>query len=179
MKTKCFLTAILLGFAMAVSAQVQVFTSNEGHGAICREKKLFLMEAGDETAIWNIVNYKKAGNKETFTLTPKAEADVTYSCVLTLNGDAPTALTMSSKQGGKKSLKLEVTDDDHLNNYYRGECGYARVSAPAVGSSRSGGVTTPSDLKESGTKSAADKVGDAAKNAFGKVKGLFKKKDKK
>lgn len=177
MRTKCFLTAILLSFAMAISAQVQVFTSNEGHGAICREKKLFLMEAGDETQVWNIVNYKKTGNKETFTLTPKAETDVTYSCVLTLNGEAPTALVMTSKREGKKNLKVELTDDAHLNSFYRGECGYA--SAPAVGSGRNGGVPTTSDLKEGGTKSAADKVGDAAKNAFGKVKGLFKKKDKK
>ncbi len=158
MRMKCFLTAMLLAVVMTASAQVQVFTHNEGHGAICREKKLFMMEAGDETPIWNIVNYKKNGNKETFTLTPKEETDETYSCVMTLDGNTPTAMTLTSKRGGKKSYKLKLTNDGHLNSYYGGLCGY-----PAAG------VT-----------SGAKGVGDAAKNAFGKVKGLFgKKKDKK
>lgn len=177
MRTKCFLTAILMTVVMSVSAQVQVFTHSEGHGAICREKKLFMMEAGDATPIWNIVNYKKTGNKETFTLTPKEETSVTYSCVMTLNGTTPTVMTLTSKGGGKKSYQLNLTDDEHLNNYYGGLCGY--TAKPSLG----GGVPSKAsakDLKEGGVKGAAKSVGDAAKGAFGKVKGLFgKKKDKK
>ncbi len=177
MRTKFFLTAILWAVVMTVSAQVQVFTHDFGHGAICREKKLFLMEAGDATPIWNITNYKKTGNKETFTLTPKEGTSVTYSCVMNLNGTTPTSMTLTSKQEGKKTYQLKLTDDEHLNNYYGNLCGYS--PKPSIG----GGVpskATAQDLKEGGVKGAAKNVGDAAKGAFGKVKGLFgKKKDKK
>ena len=177
MRTRCFLTVILLAVMMTISAQVQVFTHDFGHGAICREKKLFMMEAGDATPIWNITNYKKTGNKETFTLTPKEETNVTYSCVMTLNGTTPTAMTLSSKQNGKQTYQLKLTDDEHLNNYYGKLCGYS--PKPSL----NGGVpskTSAKDLKEGGVKGAAKNVGDAAKGAFGKVKGLFgKKKDKK
>lgn len=178
MRTKCFLTAILMTVVMSVSAQVQVFTHNEGHGAICREKKLFMMEAGDETPIWNIVNYKKTGNKETFTLTPKEETDVTYSCVMTLNGTTPTEMTLTSKREGKKTYKLQLTDDGHLNSYYGGLCGYTTTPSIA-GGAKGGSVPNAQSLKEGGVKGAAKNVGDAAKGAFGKMKGLFgKKKDK-
>ena len=177
MRTKLFLTAILLTVVMSISAQVQVFTHDMGHGAICREKKLFMMEAGDETPIWNITNYKKTGNKETFTLTPKEETDVTYTCVMNLNGTTPTAMTLTSKREGKKTYQLKLTNDEHLNNYYGGLCGYS--PKPSL----SGGVPSKAsaqDLKDGGVKGAAKSVGDAAKGAFGKVKGLFgKKKDKK
>ncbi len=173
MKTKCLLTAVLSAVVMSVSAQVQVFVHNEGHGAICREKKLFLMEAGEKNPAWNIVNYKKTGNKETFTLTPQDKNYNTYSCVMTLNGDTPTAMTLTSKQEGKKTYQLKLTDDEHLNNFYREECGYA--PKPSL----KGGVPSTQDLKNGGVKGAAKNVGDAAKSTFGKVKGMFKKKDKK
>ncbi len=166
MKTKCFLTAILLTLVMSVSAQVQVFRTDGRHGAICREKKLFMMEEGDDTPIWNIVNYKKTGNKETFTLTPK-EADGTYSCVMTLNDDVPTAMTLTSKMYGKQNFKLELTDDAHLNGYYRDLCGYPQK--PSI----EGGVPSAVPSANGGSK-----IGDTAKKTFGKVKGIFKKKDK-
>ena len=186
MKTKCFLTAILMTVAMSVSAQVQVFTHEFGHGAICREKKLFMMEAGDRTPIWNITNYKKTGTKETFTLTPKEDARDTYTCVMTLNGDTPTEMTLTSKSEGKKSYQLKLTDDKHLNNYYGGLCGYeAKASTSSTYGSKSSasdvvsGEANAQDLEEGGVKGAAKSVGAAAKGAFGKIKGLFGKKKKK
>ncbi len=174
MRTKCFLTAALWAVVMSVSAQVQVFVHDWGHGAICREKKLFSMEAGEKNPLWNIENYKKSGNKETFTLTPQEKRYDTYSCVMTLNGDTPTEMTLTSKQEGKKTYKLKVTDDEHLNNFYRETCGYAPMP------SLNGGTPSAQDLKNGGVKAAAKNVGDAAKSTFGKVKGMFnKKKDKK
>ena len=41
-----------------------------------------------------------------------------------------------------------------------------------------GKMNAPTSVKEQGAKGTADKVKDAAKGAFGKVKGVFGKKKK-
>ena len=78
MKTKAFFTAILFAVTLSASAQVEFLYTDFGRNVICREKKLFWMD-GDSDPCFNIVNYKKVGNKETFNLTPKEKGDGKYS----------------------------------------------------------------------------------------------------
>lgn len=47
-----------------------------------------------------------------------------------------------------------------------------------VGKGKMNAPTSVKDVKEQGAKGTADKVKDAAKGAFGKVKGVFGKKKK-
>lgn len=78
MKTRSILTAAFFAVALSASAQVEFLYTDFGRNVICREKKLFWME-GDSDPCFNIVNYKKAGNKETFSLTPKEKGDGKYN----------------------------------------------------------------------------------------------------
>ena len=65
MKTRPFLTSVLFALAMSASAQVQLlYTDCLGRNVIERNKKLFYME-GDDDPCYDIINYKKTGNKET------------------------------------------------------------------------------------------------------------------
>ena len=59
---------MLFCLAMTASAQVQLLFFDGGRHVIDRNKKLYWMDAGDEDPCFDIINYKKTGNKETFTL---------------------------------------------------------------------------------------------------------------
>ena len=73
MKIKAFFTAILFAVTLSASAQVEFLYTDFGRNVICREKKLFWMD-GDSDPCFNIVNYKKVGNKETLTLPQRRRA---------------------------------------------------------------------------------------------------------
>lgn len=168
MKTRSILIAALFAVALSASAQVEFLYTDFGRNVICREKKLFWME-GDSDPCFNIVNYKKAGNKETFSLTPKEKGDGKYNVTITLKGDKAVSIVMkgSITYSSSVSVKTEKEADRDLVTYFRREAGYA--ATPSVTT----GVPNKESLKNGGAKDAG---GSAVKQVFGKVKGVFKKK---
>lgn len=70
MKTKFVLAFVMMSLAMAASAQIQLLYLDGGRDVIDRNKKLYWMN-GDDDPCFDILNYKKTGNKETFRLTCK------------------------------------------------------------------------------------------------------------
>ena len=194
MKRKSFLTVSLLCLAMSASAQIQLLFFDGHRHIIDRTKKVYFMDEGEEDPCFDILNYKKSGNKETFTLKCKAEdqkgrydSPSTYTATCTLSGDKPTFLTVTGKgKNGTEKFSGEVKttsgseyEDDRLVKYFSERAGYpvTDTSMPSA----TGGKKVPtsvSDVKEQGGKGAVGKAKDAAKGAFGKVKGLFGKKKK-
>lgn len=182
MKTKNLLTMGLLLFATSVSAQIQLLYTNYGRDVIDRNKKLFWMD-GDDDPCFDIVNYKKNGNKETFTLVSKKNKNDKYNVVTTVNEKLVTTHIVL-KSGNNvltdsdvKTSSGNANEDNHLYEYFGELAGYP--SQPRVGSVSVSSTPTVKDVKnvkEDGAKGLAEKAGDAAKGAFGKVKGLFKKK---
>ena len=172
MKTKAFFTAILFAVALSASAQVEFLYTDFGRNVICREKKLFWMD-GDSDPCFNIVNYKKVGNKETFNLTPKEKGDGKYSVTITLKGDKATSIVMKGEQTYSSSVtvKTEKEADRDLVTYFRNEAGY-----PSTPSVAGGGIPSKDNLTPGNAKESAGSVGQTAKKAFGKIKGVFKKK---
>ena len=149
------------------------------------------MDAGDEDPCFDIVNYKKAGNKETFTLKRKEKENdgspATYNATLIVDGDKTVELNVSGKGSygvQKFSGKVRNTsgsdyEDDRLKKYFNGLAGNPTTDASMpVGKGKMNAPTSVKDVKEQGAKGTADKVTDAAKGAFGKVKGVFGKKKK-
>jgi len=191
MKIKGLMTFALLVMAMSASAQVQLLFFDGGRHVIERNKKLYWMDAGDEDPCFDIVNYKKAGNKETFTLKRKEKENdgspATYNATLIVDGDKTVELNVSGKgsYGAQKfSGKVRNTsgddyEDDRLKKYFNGLAGNPTTDASMpVGNGKMNAPTSVKDVKEQGAKGTADKVKDAAKGAFGKVKGVFGKKKK-
>lgn len=180
MKTRNLLTTAFMFLAMSASAQIQLLYMNSGRNVIDRTKKLYWME-GDDDPCFTILNYKKSGNKETFTLKAKEAGDnQTYSVAMTLNGQSvPTHIVIKDGKNVVDDSEVRTTsgnadEDNRMYDYFGGLAGY-----PASQRTTVKGVPakpTAKDVKEQGAKGVADKVGDAAKGAFGKVKGLFKKK---
>ena len=70
MKTRFLMTAVFLVLAMTASAQIQLLFMGYNRNVIDRNKKLYWMD-GDDDPCFNILNYKKAGTKETFTIKEK------------------------------------------------------------------------------------------------------------
>lgn len=188
MKTKLFFTATLLTLSLSSYAQIElVYTDNLGRVVIDRNKKLFWMD-GDDDPCYEITNYKKSGTNETFKLLPKEEAEGTFNVVLNVTAQRKGTLKMV----GNKityNAKIESTIKDgepcegmtqQVFEWFRGKAGYPKkVSVNSgVPTSKDGINASKENLKDGGVKGAAKSVGDAAKGAFGKVKGLFKKKDK-
>ena len=149
------------------------------------------MDAGDEDSCFDIVNYKKAGNKETFTLKRKEKENdgspATYNATLIVDGDKTVELNVSGKGSygvQKFSGKVRNTsgsdyEDDRLKKYFNGLAGNPTTDASMpVGKGKMNAPTSVKDVKEQGAKGTAYKVKDAAKGAFGKVKGVFGKKKK-
>ncbi len=172
MKKKSMFTAMLLSLALSASAQVEFLYTDFGRNVICREKKLFWMD-GDDDPCFNITNYKKTGNKETFNLAGKDPSDGKYSVTITLNGDKASHIVMkgSITYSSSVNVKTEKEADRDLVTYFRKQAGYA--DAPGVSG---GGVPSKENIKNGGSKDVTEQVGDAAKQTFNKVKGLFKKK---
>lgn len=182
MKTRNFLTLALLMLAMSASAQIQLLYMDPcGRNVIDRNKKLYWMD-GDSDPCFDILNYKKTGNKETFNIKQRESSyPQKYTVTITLDAKSePTHLLLKDGKTTVHDCSLKTTsgskeEDERMYNYFGGLAGYPAKTT--IG----GGASVPSkptaeDLKKGGVKGAANKVGDAAKGAFGKVKGIFKKK---
>lgn len=86
------------------------------------------MDAGDEGPCFDIVNYKKAGNKETFTLKRKEKENdgspATYNVTLIVDGDKTVELNVSGKgsygvqkfSGKVRNTSGDDYEDDRLKN---------------------------------------------------------------
>lgn len=185
MKTKLFLAlAILFSVAIPASAQVQLLFMDMGRNVIDRNKKLYWMD-GDDDPCYDILNYKKAGTKETFKLKSKEDPSDTYSVAITLSASGePQSITITDKSGNKTTSKVSTTcgkaeRDAELTRYFRGLAGYPPEPSVTSATSASSVAKNPAEIKSSSSpKDATDKVKDATKDAVGKVKGLFKKKKK-
>lgn len=182
MKTRLLLTMALLAVVTAASAQIQLLYMDGGRNVIDRTKKLYWMD-GDDDPCYSIINYKKTGNKETFSLKPKENARGQYKVAITLDAKGtPTEITVTGSGGESIKSAVKTTSgrperDEELYNYFGGLAGYPpRASASAAVPSVSNGVPSVADVQKDGGKGTVNKIGDAAKGAFGKVKGLFKKK---
>ena len=137
------------------------------------------------------MNYKKAGNKETFTLKRKEKENdgspATYNATLIVDGDKTVEQNVSGKgsygvqkfTGKVRNTSGDDYEDDRLKKYFNGLAGNPTTDASMpVGKGKMNVPTSVKDVKEQGAKGTADKVKDAAKGAFGKVKGVFGKKKK-
>lgn len=184
MKKKIFLAFAMMTLASAASAQVQLLFLEGGRNVIDRNKKLYWMD-GDDDPCYDILNYKKTGNKETFTLRGKEDLGNgqrdTYTAVMMLDAKTQLPVELTLTQGGNKQTSKVTTtsgsknEDERLLKYFNELAGN-----PVAPASAAGGVSAPAkvaDVKpEEDPKGATDKVKDTAKDTFGKVKGLFKKK---
>ncbi len=182
MKTRLLLTMALLAVVTTASAQIQLLYMDGGRNVIDRAKKLYWMD-GDSDPCYSILNYKKTGNKETFSLKPKENARGQYKVAITLDAKGtPIEITLTSSDGASMKSAVKTTSgrperDEELYNYFGELAGYpprasASVAVPGVSTQ----VPSAADVQKDGVKGTASKIGDAAKGAFGKVKGLFKKK---
>lgn len=175
MKIKQLLTALLMMFALSASAQVQLLFMEGGRNVIDRNKKMYWMD-GDDDPCYNILNYKKSGNKETFTLKGKENPNDVYNVVMSLDGSGqPVQITLSHKDYGKTTSSVKTTsgsadEDRRLIRYFNGLAG--NPNTPELDSPAAAIPGANADAGET----VAGKVTGAAKNAFGKVKGIFKKK---
>lgn len=171
MKTKAFLTIMFLALAISASAQVEFLFTDFGRNVICREKALFWMD-GDSDPCFNIVNYKKTGDKETFNLTPKEESDGKYAVTITLKDGKASSIVMKGSNitfSSNVSMKTEREVSSDLVNYFRSEAGYTTPSAAS-------GVVSAKQSVPAATGAKDNKEESTVKSTFGKVKGLFKKK---
>lgn len=170
MKKKTFLSVMFFALAMSASAQVEFLHTMFGRNVICRDKGLFWMD-GDSDPCFVISNYKKAGNKETFNLTPKDPSDGKYAVTITLKDDRATHIVMKGTETYTSDVttKTESETSSDLVTYFRKEAGYTTPSAASVAVPGKASAASAVEGKDGG-------VGAAVKGAFGKVKGLFKKK---
>ncbi len=184
MKAKFFLTAVMFSLAVSVSAQIQLLYMDYGRNVIDRNKKLYWMD-GDKDPCYNIKNYKKTGNKESFRLESQemngyGKPDI-CDVVITLDEKTqlPVQITINHKSYGAKTTSAVKTtsgdndEDNRLYKYFGELAGYPASEIKQTGTSV---PTSAGDVKEMGTNGGVNKVKDAAKGALGKVKGVFKKK---
>ncbi len=188
MKTKFILAFVMMSLAMAASAQIQLLYLDGGRDVIDRNKKLYWMN-GDDDPCFDILNYKKTGNKETFTLRGKEDIgngqhDI-YSVVMTLDAktQVPIEITLDNKEykinSKVKTSSGDAREDERVIQYFKGLAGYSKESTPAVkGTSVPAAASKVEEAKpeEETSKDAGEKIKDKAKDAIGKVKGVFKKK---
>lgn len=189
MKSRLLMTSALFALAVSASAQIQLLYLDEyGRDVIDRNKKLYWMD-GDDDPCFDILNYKRTGNKETFTIKSKEEPDNVYQMTITLNPTTkgPVELTRQSKNYGKQTYKVKTTsgdarEDERVYTYFKGLAGYPAATATKVETPATPVKATAVETDAPAETPAAEeatpdkKVKDAARNAVGKVKGLFKKK---
>lgn len=179
MKKETFLSVMFFALAMSASAQVEFLHTMFGRNVICRDKGLFWMD-GDSDPCFIISNYKKAGGKETFNLTPKDPSDGKYAVTITLKDDKPTHIVMKGNETYSSDVTVETESEapSDLVTYFRKEAGYTTPSAagPRTGKASAGSAVEGKASAEGAVEGKDGGVGASVKGAFGKVKGLFKKK---
>lgn len=63
---------------------------------------------GDDDPCFNIVNYKKVGNKETFNLNPKEAGDDKYSVSITLKDNKAVSIVMKGSCTYTSSVSVKT-----------------------------------------------------------------------
>ena len=194
MRNKTLMTLVALLMAFTASAQIELlyhYTDNPKEAymrnVIDRNKKLFWMD-GDDDPCYNITNYSKNGNKESFTLIEKESSGYGEAITVKVNtelGSAGQTVKITYKYSYSKTPETynvtnetDVREHNRLVRYYNELAGNPPeqgvinegLSVGGGDSSPAPAVETPSEVNE------ANKVTDTAKDAVNKVKGLFKKK---
>ena len=184
----------MLGLALSASAQIELMFHYYSDGeyshytVMDRTKKLYWMDDDDNTC-FAITNYKKSGNTETFTLEAKEKGGMGRDrCAVTTTVDANGhTATIQYKEpyfvGGKKydirTTAEEPYEQERITRYFNQLAGYpadegivkSTTGAPSVPES-----TTDAPSVPNASQNPVDKAKGTAKQAVGKVKGLFKKK---
>ena len=186
MKVKAlFLTAFAALSISQASAEVEIlYHMQEGNyvtfTVIERSKKLFILDDDDNTQ-FEIKNYKKSGNVETFTiecsdnsLNRKSSANITIT--LDANGHTSKIQYKKSNFFSNGTYDVYTVDTDNPREHNR----RIRYFNGLTGNPTEQGVVAekgvPSVGQSGDSKNPADKVKGAAKDATKKLKGLFNKK---
>ena len=191
----------MLGLALSASAQIELmFHYSNGeyshYTVMDRTKKLYWMDDDDNTC-FEITNYKKSGNTETFTLEAKEKGGMGNDrCAVTTTVDANGhTATIQYKEpyffGGKKydirTTAEEPYEQERITRYFNQLAGYpadegivkSTTGAPSVPESTTDAPSVPNAPQnpvDNASQNPIDKAKGTAKQAVGKVKGLFKKK---
>ena len=191
MKKKIGTMALMLGLALSASAQIELmFHYSNGeyshYTVMDRTKKLYWMDDDDNTC-FEITNYKKSGNTETFTLEAKEKGGMgrdRCAVTTTVNANGHTA-TIQYKEpyffGGKKydirTTAEEPYEQERITRYFNQLAGYPADEGIVKGASVTPSVSNaPQNPVDNASQNPVDKAKGTAKQAVGKVKGLFKKK---
>ena len=194
MRNKTLMTLVALLMAFTASAQIELlyhYTDNPKEAymrnVIDRNKKLFWMD-GDDDPCYNITNYSKNGNKESFTLIEKESSGYGEAITVKVNtelGSAGQTVKITYKYSYSKTPETynvtnetDVREHNRLVRYFNELAGNPPeqgvinegLSVGGGDNSPAPSVAAPSEVNE------ANKVTDTAKDAVNKVKGLFKKK---
>ena len=191
MKKKIGTMALMLGLALSASAQIELmFHYSNGeyshYTVMDRTKKLYWMDDDDNTC-FEITNYKKSGNTETFTLEAKEKGGMGNDrCAVTTTVDANGhTATIQYKEpvffGGKKydirTTAEEPYEQERITRYFNQLAGYPADEGIVKGASVTPSVSNaPQNPVDNAPQNPIDKAKGTAKQAVGKVKGLFKKK---
>lgn len=191
MKKKIGTMALMLGLALSASAQIELmFHYSNGeyshYTVMDRTKKLYWMDDDDNTC-FEITNYKKSGNTETFTLEAKEKGGMGNDrCAVTTTVDANGhTATIQYKEpyffGGKKydirTTAEEPYEQERITRYFNQLAGYPADEGIVKGASVTPSVSNaPQNPVDNASQNPVDKAKGTAKQAVGKVKGLFKKK---
>ena len=190
MKKKIGTMALMLGLALSASAQIELmFHYSDGeyshYTVMDRTKKLYWMDDDDNTC-FKITNYKKSGNTETFTLEAKEKGGMGNDrCAVTTTVDANGhTATIQYKEpvffGGKKydirTTAEEPYEQERITRYFNQLAGYPADEGIVKGASVTPSVSNaPQNPVDNAPQNPVDKAKGTAKQAVGKVKGLFKK----
>ena len=200
MKKKIGTMALMLGLALSASAQIELMFHYYSDGeyshytVMDRTKKLYWMDDDDNTC-FKITNYKKSGNTETFTLEAKEKGGMGRDrCAVTTTVDANGhTATIQYKEpyffGGKKyDIRItaeEPYEQERITRYFNQLAGYPADEGIVKGASVTPSVSNapqnpvdnaPQNPVDNASQNPVDKAKGTAKQAVGKVKGLFKKK---
>ena len=191
MKKKIGTMALMLGLALSASAQIELmFHYSNGeyshYTVMDRTKKLYWMDDDDNTC-FEITNYKKSGNTETFILEAKEPQGFgSDRCAVTTTVDANGhTATIKYKEpvffGGKKydirTTAEEPYEQERITRYFNQLAGYPADEGIVKGASVTPSVSNaPQNPVDNASQNPIDKAKGTAKQAVGKVKGLFKKK---
>ena len=182
----------MLGLALSASAQIELMFHYYSDGeyshytVMDRTKKLYWMDDADNTC-FEIKNYKKSGNTETFILEAKEPQGFgSDRCAVTTTVDANGhTATIQYKEpyffGGKKydirTTAEEPYEQERITRYFNQLAGYPADEGIVKGASVTPSVSNaPQNPVDKAPQNPVDKAKGTAKQAVGKVKGLFKKK---
>ena len=196
MKKKIGTMALMLGLALSASAQIELMFHYYSDGeyshytVMDRTKKLYWMDDDDNTC-FEITNYKKSGNTETFTLEAKEKGGMGNDrCAVTTTVDANGhTATIKYKEpvffGGKKydirTTAEEPYEQERITRYFNQLAGYPADEGIVKSTTVAPSVPDASSVPDAQSvpdapQNPVDKAKGTAKQAVGKVKGLFKKK---